>query len=424
MNRFLLIFILLLTGGFSFSQYNNVQDVPDPKSNGQKGYVSNPNNIMSAADVQEANELLADLEAVDSFQVALVVLESIGSNVPKDFATELFAHWKVGHLGRDDGLLILFVNDQRRIEFETGYGTETVLSDAQCYSIQQTYMVPEFKDGNYSFGLLQGIKEVKNELTGKKVDHFDIQEHRLNEKYLLKQAEEQKKQRIIKIIIWVAAWHGIGTIIFLIALFIARFRQDPYDKYKVIRYFHVWIWAILFPVTHIFIVILAKRLKNRYRNMIRFSGRTGEIMRKLSEEDEDKYLSKGQVSEELVKSIDYDVWVTDADDDVLVLAYRPLFSKYSKCPKCSYKTYIKVYDRQVVAPTYYSSGKGERKHQCSNCNHVKRITYHIPRLRRSSNTSRSGGGWIGSGGGGGSSFGGSGSWGGGSSGGGGAGSSW
>lgn len=321
------------------------------------------------------------------------------------------------------------MNDQRRIEFETGYGTESVLSDVQCKNIQMRYMVPAFKEGRYSEGLLEGVRATVNELDGKIVNTYHIDEKVVDPATYEAKVEQinqtlQKKRRD-KIMRWVliaVGWHAIGLLLFLIALIIARYRHDPYDKYKTIKYFHLWIWAILFPLTHIFVVLLAKRLKNRYRNMVRFSGKTGEIMRKLDEKNEDQFLSKGQVTEELVRSVDYDVWVTDNSDDVLILEYRPIFSSYTKCPKCHYRTYYKVYDRQIIAPTYVSNGRGERKHECMNCNHVDIKRYSIPRLRRRHTTYRysggsthsSSGGWSGGGS----------SWGGGSSGGGGAGSSW
>jgi uncharacterized protein len=282
-------------------------------------------------------------------------------------------------------------------------------------------MIPYFKSGDYSTGLLAGAQAVQRELAGKVVDRNVVYQMEEQEREYKIAQETARKNRNRNLIVSLVAWHAVGLIIFLIALLIARFRNDPYRKYKAINYFGLWIWAVFFPATHIFVVIFARRLRQRYRDMIRFSGKTSEIMRKLSEEDEDKYLSRGQVTEELVKSIDYDVWVTDKSDDVLVLPYKPIFSKYSKCPKCHYKTYYKVYDRQVVAPSYTSSGRGERKHECANCKHVDLKSYHIPRLRRSNRTSSSGG-WVGSG----SSAGGfsGGSWGGGSSGGGGGGSSW
>ena len=419
MKFFILIYLSLFTT-IAVGQHT-INTVPDPKTSGLLGYVSNPDRILSADDAGTIDNICREIEEQDSFQVAFVILESIGDEVPKDFAGQLFNKWGLGHRGKDDGLLVLFVLDQRRIEFETGYGTETVLTDYRCVELQQEYMVPAFREGDYSAGLLAGAQALQRELVGKVVDRNVVYQMEEQERKLKIAQETARKNRNRNLIVSLVAWHAVGLIIFLIALIVARFRNDPYRKYKAINYFGLWIWAVFFPVTHIVVVIFVRRLRQRYRDMIRFSGKTGEIMRKLSEEDEDKYLSRGQVTEELVKSIDYDVWVTDKSDDVLVLPYKPIFSKYSKCPKCRYKTYYKVYDRQVLAPSYSSSGRGERKHECANCKHVDLKSYHIPRLRRSNRTSSSGG-WVGSG----SSAGGysGGSWGGGSSGGGGGGSSW
>ncbi len=419
--------LILLTSSFVIGQHS-VIEVSNPKENGN-GYVSNPSQILTADDVGLIDNICAQIELEDSFQVVFVVLESIGSEVPKDFATELFNTWKIGHVGRDDGLLVLFVMDQRRIEFETGYGTESVLTDYACVRIQEDFMIEHFKIGDYAQGLLAGAEAIQNSLRGQVVSHFLVQELEEQKRQIEYNQALAESQRTRSFIVTLVVWHAIGLILFLIALLIARFRLDPYDKYNAIKYFGVWIWAILFPLTHIFVVLIAKSLKQRYRDMIRFSGRSGEIMRKLNEQDEDAYLSTGQLTEELVKSVDYDVWTTDGSDDLLVLTYHPLFTKYSTCPKCHFKTYYKVYDRQINAPTYSSSGSGERKHECANCKHVDLKKYTIPRLQRATSSSSSIG-WSSSNGGGGSFGGGSsgggggGSFGGGSSGGGGGGSSW
>ena len=419
--KFCLILFLSLFSTIAVGQYT-VNSVPNPKESGLLGYVSNPDGILSADVAGSVDNICRQIEKQDSFQVAFVILESIGSEEPKFFAGQLFNKWKLGHAGRDDGLLVLFVLDQRRIEFETGYGTETILTDYQCVQIQQEYMIPHFRNEDYPIGLLAGAQAIQSHLTGKIVDRHAAQSREIEqEEYRLEQ-EAESRNRTRNLIVSLIAWHAIGLTIFMIVLLVVRFRNDPYKKYNAINYFGLWIWAVLFPVTHIFVVIFARKSRQRYRDMIRFSGKTGEIMRKLSEDDEDEYLSRGQITEELVKSVDYDVWITDKSDDVLVLAYRPLFTKYSTCPKCHFKTYFKAYDRQVVAPTYHSSGRGERKHECANCKHIVRKTYSIPRLRRTNRTSSSGG-WVGSGGSAGG-FSGGGSWGGGSSGGGGGGSSW
>ena len=160
----------------------------------------------------------------------------------------------------------------------------------------------------------------------------------------------------------------------------------------------------------------------RWRNTVRFSTNSGEQMHRLGESEEDKYLKKGQIAEEKVKSIDYDVWITTNGKEVLILAYKRWFTKNRKCPSCKYKTYYKEYNRTITSPTYTSSGMGEKKYKCENCGHSKVTRYTIPRLQRSSSSGGSSGGSYSSGGGSYSS--GGSSYGGGSSGGGGAGSSW
>ena len=143
-------------------------------------------------------------------------------------------------------------------------------------------------------------------------------------------------------------------------------------------------------------------------------------MRKLPEEEEDDYLEKGQITEEDINSVDYDVWVTDNADDILVLRYEKRYSKYGSCPECAYKTYYKSHSEVTKSATYSSTGTRELTFTCKNCNYSHIELETIPMKTRSSEGGGSGGGGSWSGG----SSGGGGSWGGGSSGGGGAGVSW
>ena len=152
----------------------------------------------------------------------------------------------------------------------------------------------------------------------------------------------------------------------------------------------------------------------KLREQPRFSKLNGKPMHKLKEEEEDDFLEKGQITEEEIGSVDYDVWVTDTADDILILRYAKRFSKYSNCKKCNYKTYCLTHSTVVVPATYHSSGQKRQDYECKNCGYTHSVYKTIPRKQRSS--SGGGGGFSGGGGGG--------SWGGGSSGGGGAGVSW
>ncbi len=55
--------------------------------------------------------------------------------------------------------------DQRRIEFETGYGLEGDLPDVICYRIQQRYMVPALKAGQTDAAVREGVAAIMRQLS-------------------------------------------------------------------------------------------------------------------------------------------------------------------------------------------------------------------------------------------------------------------
>ena len=125
----LLLFCLVLN-----AQVYDVKTVPNPISNGS--FVSNPDNILSLETVNQLNGQLSELKRTNSSEISIVVLNSIGDNDIKSFATELLNYWGIGTKSNDNGLLLLFVLDQRKVTFEVGYGLEGVLPDAICKRIQ------------------------------------------------------------------------------------------------------------------------------------------------------------------------------------------------------------------------------------------------------------------------------------------------
>lgn len=211
---------------------------------------------------------------------------------------------------------------------------------------------------------------------------------------------------------------GAGFVfgIFLISYITALITKDAYKKYHRLKLYKLDVFGYIFPLPMYIVDLLVENLLEKWRNQVRFSEKTGLEMRKLSESEDDQYLEKGQVTEEQVKSIDYDVWITDEPDDILILSYKTWFTKYNSCNACGYKTWYLVYDKTISSATYSSSGTGEKKKACAHCKHQDITRYTIPRKVRSS--SGSGGGGFSSGGSSGGSFGG------GSFGGGGSSSSW
>lgn len=143
-----------------------VETIPNVRLTDRSNHVSNPDGILRQPDVMRINQWLNLLEDSLGIEVAVVAVERIGDNDAREFATDLFKHWGLGQKQRDNGLLIQLVTEpqQRSVVFETGYGIEGVLPDAICYRLQQRYMIPAMREGNYSQGMLQGVEAVSQYL--------------------------------------------------------------------------------------------------------------------------------------------------------------------------------------------------------------------------------------------------------------------
>ena len=386
----------MLTWGQSYTPTS----VPNPKSFGS-GYVSDPQNYLSSTEKQSLNAIANAIEDSTGAQVAIVMLPSIGEENPKDFAVRLFEVWGIGQKEADNGLLILSVIDQRRTEFETGYGMEGVLPDAICYQIGMQQLVPHFKVGDYG----KGLEAVM----------LKIQEILYNPEVAAEFRYFQERNNSSKDNLWkVAQWYGgIALVLHLMLLVWVILtlwnKEDLYDKYKSIRPLKAWGFMIPFPIPYIFAYFILGAILKRLRYHPRFSKVTGNKMRLLSEEEEDDFLEQGNIVEEEIGSVDYDVWIDEEGEEVLILRYTKRFSKYGNCPECNFITYFLAHTEVLRAASYSSSGEQEVIHECKNCAYRKVTIQVIPRKTRSSSSGGGGGG---------------GSWGGGSSGGGGAGVSW
>lgn len=191
-----------------------------------------------------------------------------------------------------------------------------------------------------------------------------------------------------------------------------------------------WLYFLILPAGAAYSIYLTRTL-NRLRNEPRPCAKCSGTRRKLDERLDDVHLEKGQVVEETIGSMDYDVWYCEACEDALVEAYDRS-SSYTRCKSCARKTYKHARSETITAATYSSSGRGVSIYECKNCGLTHRELYTIAQLTRSSSSSSSyrsssSSGYRSSSSSGSSSSGSSrssGSFGGGSSGGGGAGGKW
>ena len=151
----IMVCVALLSGPLSAM---TVDEVPNVHLKDARQYVTDPSAILSTAARDSINLMLGQLEKGSGIEVAVVMLPSIGNDDIFDFAHDLFRKWGIGKKKENNGLLVLFVMDQHKVRFTTGYGLEGALTDALSKRIQMNEMVPAFKEGKWDEGMVKGVR--------------------------------------------------------------------------------------------------------------------------------------------------------------------------------------------------------------------------------------------------------------------------
>lgn len=157
---------LLLASLQAQEKVYTVDNLPNVRLQNKMKYVINPTGILSQAACDSIDSMLYALEQQTGIETAVVAVPSIGEVSCFDFSHQLLNEWGVGKKGKNNGLVILLVTDQRCIHFYTGYGLEGILPDAICKRIQTKYMLPYFKNGNWDAGMVAGVKATCQRLDG------------------------------------------------------------------------------------------------------------------------------------------------------------------------------------------------------------------------------------------------------------------
>lgn len=161
------IFAFILCLSFNFFQSVSAQipyvvsQIPNPKTNGGTGYVSNPDHLLNIQDVDQLNRTIASLESKTKIEIAVVMVRTFdASEEDFEFALELFNQWGIGKAKANNGLLLFIAADRKRYRFITGYGLEGLLPDVRLKRIGEHYLVPAFKEGKYAEGTINALTNV------------------------------------------------------------------------------------------------------------------------------------------------------------------------------------------------------------------------------------------------------------------------
>jgi uncharacterized protein len=131
--------------------------IPPPPAH----YFNDYANVVSATNAAVLDAMLENYERESSDQIVVAVFPKMQSDAPiKDYTLRVANSWKVGQTNKNNGVTLFVFTQDRKIYMQVGKGLEKVLPDAAAEQILDTKIIPNFKKGDYSSGLSEGIKAI------------------------------------------------------------------------------------------------------------------------------------------------------------------------------------------------------------------------------------------------------------------------
>lgn len=129
------------------------------------GPVVDAANLLSDSEYNSLSTFLSKLSRDTGVQIAVLTVPDMGGSDIESFSMEHAEKWKLGQKGKDNGALLTVAMDEHAVRIETGYGTEASLTDAKSSRLIRNVVVPAFKKGNYSEGIIECARSMAGIIT-------------------------------------------------------------------------------------------------------------------------------------------------------------------------------------------------------------------------------------------------------------------
>lgn len=130
------------------------------------GRVVDQAHLLSSSAISDLNAALAAHELKTSNQVAVLTLTSLEGHPLEDFSQQVSTAWALGKKGTDNGVLFLIAVQEKKVRIEVGYGLEGTLTDAKSSRIIRHEVVPRFRTGDFSGGVIAGTHAILATIEG------------------------------------------------------------------------------------------------------------------------------------------------------------------------------------------------------------------------------------------------------------------
>lgn len=131
-----------------------------------KGRVNDYANVINDKTEAEINEYLSALENQSGIQIAVLTVQSLEGEDIASFGIKVADAWKLGSEAEDNGAILIAAMQEHDLRIEVGDGLEGELTDAKCGLILRNVIIPAFREGDYSLGILKGVQNMGGVASG------------------------------------------------------------------------------------------------------------------------------------------------------------------------------------------------------------------------------------------------------------------
>lgn len=313
--------------------------------------------LLEADDVAALERLAGDIRGTGGGDLAIVVTHTTRGQPARAFATALFNRWQLGSAEQNDGLLILLAITDRKAEIILGDGIDDPRQVAASERIMAGVLIPELRAGRPAAGLRRTVFACASEILGAGAEDDAAARPVVQPPAPPPPrpwAPPKPRPRIdilrsrdaLPVALFGSGIGGTGLAWYLVRRHL-RYRPRPCPDCRI--------------------------------DMVR-----------LGEQADDEHLSSGQLVEERLASVDYDVWSCPVCPRVAKLRYGSFFTSLASCPTCRFITKSSTV-RRIQAPTTWSSGLEQIDERCAHCGYTATSTRIVPQLSDDSSGSSSSG---------------------------------
>jgi uncharacterized protein len=131
-----------------------------------KGRVNDYAQILSPATIQQLDNALKYFEQQESTQIAVLTIPTLDGDSLEDFSIRVAESWKIGQKKLDNGAILLIAKQEKKLRIEVGYGLEGKLTDLASSQIIRDVIAPQFKQGNFDQGVIDGVTAMMSAVKG------------------------------------------------------------------------------------------------------------------------------------------------------------------------------------------------------------------------------------------------------------------